>query len=48
MNSAQLDQIQTLWDELGVTELLEEHIPLPRRYLVDRLVRLIFPPESGD
>ena len=45
MDSDQLNQIQNLWEQLSVTELLEEHVPLDQRYLVDRLVRLIFPPE---
>ena len=44
--STQLDLVQRLWDELEITKLLEEHIPLDRRYLVDRLLRLIFPPET--
>ena len=43
----QLDFIQDLWDDLNITQLLEEHVPLPRRYLVDRLVRLIFPRDRG-
>jgi hypothetical protein len=45
MDSTQLDQIQDLWEQLSITELLEEHVPLNRRYLVDQLQRLIFPPE---
>jgi hypothetical protein len=36
-----LEAIEELWDELGITELLEEHVPLDRRYLVDRLVRYL-------
>ena len=36
---AGLDAISELWDELEITQLLEEHIPLHRRFLVDRLLR---------
>jgi hypothetical protein len=36
-----LEVIQNLWDELGITDLLEEHVPLPRRYLVDRLLKFL-------
>jgi hypothetical protein len=35
---ARLDAISELWDELDITQLLEEHIPLHRRFLVDRLL----------
>jgi hypothetical protein len=41
-----LDAISKLWDELGITELLEEHIPLPQRYLVDHLLRYLNSSES--
>jgi hypothetical protein len=34
------DQFGQLWDELDITRLLEQHIPLQRRYLVDRLRRI--------
>ena len=36
-----LDQISGLWEELGITELLEQVVPLNRRYLVDRLLRVL-------
>jgi len=47
MNDKYLDAIQNLWEEIGITQLLEEHVSLPRQYLVDRVVRLIFPPRSS-
>jgi hypothetical protein len=47
MDDEHLEAVQGLWAELGLTRLLEEHIPPERRYLVDRLVRLLFPPGSG-
>jgi hypothetical protein len=43
----QLELIQETWDELGVTELIKEHVPLNRWYLIDRLVRRVFPPGVG-
>jgi hypothetical protein len=43
--STQLDLVQSLWDQIEITQLLEKHVPLDRRYLVDQLLRLIFPPE---
>jgi hypothetical protein len=43
MDSDYLDAMQELW-ELEVTRLLEKHIPTDRRYLVERLRRLVFPP----
>jgi hypothetical protein len=36
-----LDEIGKPWEELDITQLLEKYIPLDRRYLVDRLVRLL-------
>jgi hypothetical protein len=45
MTATQLDLIQELWDDLDINRLLEEHVPLPRPYLVDRLLQLIFPPQ---
>jgi len=42
MNSQKrLDQISGLWEELGITELLEQVVPLNRRYLDDRLRRVV-------
>ena len=42
MNSQKrLDQISGLWEELGITQILEQVIPLNRRYLVDRLLRTL-------
>jgi hypothetical protein len=42
MNSQKrLDQISDLWEELGITQLLEQYVPLNRRYLVDRLLRIL-------
>jgi hypothetical protein len=36
-----LDQISDLWEELRITQLLEQYVPLNRRYLVDRLLRIL-------
>ena len=42
MNSQKrLDQISGLWEELGITQLLEQYGPLNQRYLVDRLLRIL-------
>ena len=40
-NQKRLDQISGLWEELGVTQILEQVVPLNRRYLVDRLLRVL-------
>ena len=40
------NEFDDLWTELDITRLLEEHIPLHRRYLVDRLHRIRIDIES--
>jgi hypothetical protein len=40
------NEFDDLWDQLDITGLLEEHIPLQRRYLVDRLRRIRIDLES--
>ena len=43
-----LDAIIKLWDELDIPQLLEKHVVPHRRYLVDRLCRLLEGVEEGD
>ena len=40
-NQKRLDQISGLFEELGIIQLLEQYVPLNRRYLVDRLRRIL-------
>ena len=47
MSDSPLDVIQELWDELDLTQLLKQHVPPHYRYLLDRLERLIFPPQPA-
>ena len=43
-----LNTISKRWDELDLTTILKEQIPLPRRYLLDHLLRCLDCTEAGE
>jgi len=40
-NEKRFDQISGLWEELGITQLLEQYGPPNQQYLVNRLLRIL-------